>query len=117
MLGYGSANFNQGTWGKGIQQGFLKNTSTVDVQVASLATWVGYAHNRSTVSVDFFGGLTLGAFADFQGTSTMYASKILMTWDGNLDLGSGTSTMYSSGFIAWDGQLVSDATWTTQTIS
>jgi hypothetical protein len=40
-----------------------------------------------------------------------------MTWDGNVDLGSGTSTVYSSGYIAWDSQLVDDATWTTQTIS
>jgi len=117
MLGFGSANFNQGTFGKGVQQGFVKPASVVDVQIANYVNWVGFAHNNATVNVDIFGGLIKGAFADIQGTTTIYASKILMTWDGNLDLGSGTSTVYSSGHIAWDGQLVADTTWTTQTVT
>ena len=117
MLGFGSANFNQGTFGKGVQQGFVKPASVVDVQVANYAIWPGFAHNDATANVDIFGGLIKGAFVDIQGTATIYASKILMTWDGNLDLGSGTSTVYSTGYIAWDSQLVTDATWTTQTIS
>ncbi len=116
MLGFGSANYGQATYGKGVQQGFVKPTSVADVQVANYAIWAGFAHNNSTVNVDIFGGLIQGAFAEFQGTTTIYASNILMTWDGNLDLGSGTATMYSSGIIAWDGQTVSDSTWTTQTV-
>ena len=74
MLGYGSANFNEGRYG-------------------------------------------IGALVDIQGTSTVYANNVLMRWAGNLDLGSGTSTVYSSGYIAWDSQLVADATWTNQTVS
>ena len=119
MLGFGSAKFNQGTYGKGVQQGFVKSAAVADVQVANHAIWAAYP----TYSIDgtatalFFGGLIQGAFLDIQGTTTIYASNILMTWDGNLDLGSGTSTIYSSGYIAWDGQSVADTTWTTQTIS
>ena len=117
MLGFGSANFNQGTFGKGVQQGFVKPASVADVQVANHVIWPGFVLNNSTVNVDIFGGLIKGAFVDIQGTATIYASKILMTWDGTVDLGAGTSTIYSSGYIAWDSQLVADATWTTQTIS
>ena len=117
MLGFGSAKFKQGTYGKGVQQGFIKPIGTVDVQVANYVIWPGFAHNHGTVNVDVFGGLIKGSFIDIQGTSTIYASNILMTWDGNVDLGSGTSTVYSSGYIAWDSQLVSDATWTNQTVS
>ena len=117
MLGFGSANFNQGRFGIGVQQGFVKPLSTVDVQVANHVIWPGFAQNNATVNVDIFGGIIKGSFADIQGTSTIYASNILMTWNGNVDLGSGTSTVYSSGYIAWDSQLVADATWTTQTIS
>lgn len=118
MLGFGSANYGQATYGKGVQQGFVSATSTTDVSTACHAIWQGWP----TFTIDasgtafFFGGLIQGAFAEFQGTTTIYASNILMTWDGNLDLGSGTATMYSAGKIAWDGQLVSDATWTTQTV-
>jgi len=117
MLGFGSANFNQGRYGIGVQQGFVNPLSTTDIQVANHVIWPGFAHNNSTVNVDIFGGLIKGSFLDIQGTTTIYASNILMTWDGNVDLGSGTSTVYSSGYIAWDSQLVDDATWTTQTIS
>jgi len=117
MLGFGSAKFNQGTYGKGVQQGFVKPASTADVQVANYANWVGFAHNNATVNVDIFGGLIKGSFLDIQGTGTIYSYPNGIVWKGNLNLGIGTSTIYSSGYIAWDGQLVDDATWTTQTVS
>jgi hypothetical protein len=119
MLGYGSANFNQGRYGIGVQQGFVKPVSTADVQVANHVIWAGYPAywiNASSTAL-IFGGLIQGAFLDIQGTSTVYANNVLMRWAGNLDLGSGTSTVYSSGYIAWDSQLVADATWTNQTVS
>jgi hypothetical protein len=118
MLGFGSAKFTQGTYGKGVQQGFVKPAGVADVQVANYAIWDAYPtfSINGTGTALFFGGLIQGAFADIRGTTTIYASNILMTWDGNLDLGSGTSTMYASCKIAWDGQEVADTTWTTQII-
>ena len=119
MLGFGSAKFNQGRYGIGVQQGFVKPVSTVDVQVACHALWEAYP----TFSINaigtalFFGGLIQGAFLDIQGTGTIYSYPNGIVWNGNLNLGIGTSTIYSSGYIAWDGQLVDDATWTTQTVS
>ena len=118
MLGFGSAKFNQGTSGKGVQQGFVKPASVADVQVANYALWEsGYINNNATTTVIFFGGLIQGAFIDIQGTGTIYSYPNGIVWKGNLDLGIGTSTIYSSGFIAWDSQLVDDGSWTTQTVS
>jgi len=117
MLGFGSAKFNQGTFGKGVQQGFVKPASTADVQVACHALWQAYNHEQATSTIFFYGGLIQGAFLDIQGTGTIYSYPNGIVWNGNLDLGIGTSTMYSSGIIAWDGQSVSDTTWTTQTVS
>tara|TARA_R110000824_G_scaffold60348_1_gene161399 strand:+ start:208 stop:567 length:360 start_codon:yes stop_codon:yes gene_type:complete len=119
MLGYGSANFNQGRYGIGVQQGFVNPASVADVQVSNHVIWSPvptYSINASSVAL-IFGGLIQGALVDIQGTSTVYANNVLMRWAGNLDLGSGTSTVYSSGYIAWDSQLVADATWTNQTVS
>jgi len=117
MLGFGSANFNQGRYGIGVQQGFVKSASVADVQIANHVIWPGFAQNNANSTALIFGGLIQGAFLDIQGTSTIYANNVLMTWAGNLDLGVGTSTMYSFGKIAWDSQLVSDATWTNQIVS
>ena len=117
MLGFGSAKFNQGRFGIGVQQGFVKSASVADVQVANHVIWPGFAHNNATTNVDIFGGLNKGAFAYIQGTGTIYSYPNGIVWNGNLDLGSGTSTVYSSGYIAWDSQLVSDTTWTNQTVS
>ena len=118
MIGYGAGLYSQGNFNKGVMGGWVKTSASVDVQVANYAIWSAYPKYSiyATGAAFFFGGLTQGSFALFQGTTTMYASNIKMTWDGNLDLGSGTSTMYSSGFIAWDGQSVDDASWTTQTV-
>ena len=119
MEGFGSANFSQGRYGIGVQQGFVKSASVADVQIANHVIWSPvptYSINASSTAL-IFGGLIQGAFLDIQGTSTIYANNVLMIWAGNLNLGVGTSTMYSFGKIAWDSQLVSDATWTNQTVS
>ncbi|MBT4050096.1 MAG: hypothetical protein HOE64_17245 [Nitrospina sp.] len=116
QAGFGSANYGQANFGIGVKQGYVLSSSKTVVGFGCVATWQGWADERTNTYVDVYPVRMPGAFANFQGTTTIYASNILMTWDGNLDLGSGTATMYSAGKIAWDGQLVSDATWTTQTV-
>ena len=116
MLGFGSAKFNQGTFGKGVQQGFVKSAVTSDAQVANYVIWGGYARSNSTVDVDVSGFRTAGAFLDIQNTSTVFSYPSGFIWDGKVDFGSGTSTMYAACKIAWDGQEVADTTWTTQII-
>ena len=46
----------------------------------------------------------------------MIASGIKMTWDGAVPLGVENSTLMTFGYIAWDGQLVDETTWTPQII-
>ena len=67
MLGFGSANFNQGTFGKGVMQGHTDLDATSTVKTFAIAQWESVHSEANSTS--------------------------------------------------WDGQLVDDATWTTQTIS
>jgi len=117
MLGFGSANFNQGTFGKGVVVGHTDLDATSIVNTFGIAQWES-AHSvaGSTSTVLMFGGLIHGATGYIQGTGTMYSYPVF-TWAGFGDIGTEQSTISTFGYIAWDGQLVDDATWTTQTVS
>ena len=117
MLGFGSAKFNQGTFGKGVMRGHGNVPSTSIVNTFGIAHWESTRSLVTSVGVLLtFGGLIHGASGYMQGTSTMYSHPVF-TWAGFGDIGSIPSTISSFGYIAWDGQLVDDATWTTQTVS
>jgi len=117
MLGFGSAKFNQGTFGKGVMVGHGSPVSTSTVQSFGIAQWESTQSLVTSVGVVLsFGGLIQGASGYMQGTSTMYSHPVF-TWAGFGDIETAQSTVLSFGYIAWDGQLVDDATWTTQTVS
>ena len=117
MLGFGSANFNQGTFGKGVMVGHGSLDSTSTVQSFGIAHWESTQSLASSTSIVLsFGGLIHGATGYIPVTTTMYSYPVF-TWAGFGDIGSIPSTISSFGYIAWDGQLVDDATWTTQTVS
>ena len=117
MLGFGSAKFNQGTFGKGVMVGHGSPVSTATVKTFGIAHWEStHSLASSTSTVLMFGGLIHGATGFMQGTGTMYSHPVF-TWAGFGDIGTEQSTIFTFGQIAWDGQLVADATWTTQTIS
>jgi len=113
MQGFGSAKFSQGTFGKGVQQGFVKPASTADVQVANHAIWTAYPTGaiNAVTNVDVFGGQQKGAFMDIEATGTMYSYPNGIVWAGwNKNNASATTLIF--GYVAWDGQNVSDTTWT-----
>jgi hypothetical protein len=117
MLGFGSAKFNQGTFGKGVMVGHVSQASTSTAQTFGIAQWE--ATNTlatATTTVFTFGGLIHGATGYMQGTGTMYSHPVFQ-WAGFGDIGTEQSTFKSFGYIAWDSQLVADATWTNQTVS
>ena len=118
MTGYGAGLYSQANYNKGVIGGWVSNSTSSTVQINPFAIWTAYPTNsiNATSLAAFFGGMTQGSTVKIQGTGTVIASKILKQWLASTDLGVGTSTMYSSGHIAWDGQLVSDTTWTTQTV-
>jgi len=117
MLGFGSAKFNQGTFGKGVMQSHGSIASTSIVNTFAIAQWEStHSLTYSTATALMFGGLIQGASGYMQGTSTMYSFPVF-TWAGFGDIGTEQSTLLTFGHIAWDGQLVDDATWTTQTVS
>tara|TARA_R110002020_G_C16238469_1_gene768945 strand:- start:93 stop:449 length:357 start_codon:yes stop_codon:yes gene_type:complete len=117
MIGFGSANFNQGTFGKGVIQsyGIIASTSSV-AGTFGIAQWEStHTLSYSSSVVLTFGGLIQGATGYMQGTSTMYSYPVF-TWAGFGDLETEQSTISSFGQIAWDGQLVPDSTWTNQIV-
>ena len=116
MLGFGSANFNQGTFGKGVMVGHGSLDSTSTVQSFGIAQWEAtntLATGASTVFTS--GSLLLGGTSYMQGTGTMYSYPVA-TWAGFGDLRV-QGAILTFGHLAWDKQDVPDATWTTQTVS
>ena len=117
MLGFGSANFNQGTFCKGVMQAHGNVPSTATVNTFGIAQWES-THSlvySSSIAL-MFGGLIQGASGYMQGTGTMYSFPVF-TWAGFGDIETAQGTVLTFGFIAWDGQSVSDTTWTDQTVS
>jgi len=117
MLGFGSAKFNQGTFGKGVMQSYGSIASTSIVNTFAIAQWESthsLVYSASTALM--FGGLIQGASGYMQGTSTMYSFPN-PTWAGFGDIETVQGTVSTFGHIAWDGQSVADSTWTTQTVS
>ena len=116
MLGFGSAKFNQGTFGKGVIVGHTDLDATSTVNTFGIAQWPGHTSTSSTSTVLMFGGLLLGGTSYMQGTGTMYSYPV-STWAGFGDTVTVQGTILTFGHLAWDKQDLSDATWTTQTVS
>lgn len=118
MLYFGSRNFGQANFGRG-----LITTAVDESQTTSNMDAAGYILfdtstflNTATTNVDIAGGIQRNVTINISPTSTVITSGILMKWQAFGDLGVGTSTVSASGYIAWDSQLVSDGTWTTQIV-
>jgi len=115
MIGFGSEIFSQGTFGKGVMQGHIDLDATSTVKTFGVAEWEATnALINSSGVLKPFGGLIKGGTTYIETITSMY-SYPNFTWAG-FDIASETATVSTSGYIAWDGQLIPDATWTTQII-
>ena len=118
MLYFGSRNFGQANFGKGLITTAVDETLTTStMQVA------GYrliedctVIPKAVVNVDIAAVIQRMWVLHVQPTATVIASGIQMQWQAWTNLGQGTVTVSSSGYIAWDSQITPDATWTTQTV-
>ena len=119
MLYFGSRNFGAGNWGKGlITTAVDESKSTSTMMVAGYRFYdTSTLHSKGVVNVDIASGLVQGGFLNLEATGTTIVSGIKMTWKPQMANMSALGTIQNSGFIAWDSQLVDDATWTTQTVS
>ncbi len=119
MLYFGSRNFGQANFGHE-----LISQATVDeVTTTSNMDVAGYLlFNTCTLDVQVeadpqvAAGIQRMGFLDVRPTTTVISSGIKMTWVPNMAVPKSTVTTQVSGFIAWDSQIVDDATWTTQTV-
>ena len=119
MLYFGSRNFGEGNWGKGlITTSVDESQSTSTMMVAGYRFYnTGTIHSKGIVNADIASGLVQGGFLDMTATGTTIMSGIKMTWKPQIPNMSAIGTIQNSGFIAWDSQLTDDAIWTTQPVS
>jgi len=118
MLSFGSRNFGQANFGKGLITTAVDETlttSNMDVAGYLLFDKCGI-DPQATVNVDIAAGIQRMGYLHIKPTATMIGSGIQMEWMGWTNLGQGTVTVLSSGYIAWDSQIVDDETWTTQIV-
>ena len=118
MLYFGSRNFGQANFGKGLITTAVDETLTTStMQVAGYNFFnTGTLIPQAVANVDIAAGMVRLGYLNITPDATMIASKVLMEWKASTNLGVGTSTIYSSGYIAWDSQIVDDTDWTTQTV-
>ena len=118
MLYFGSRDFGQANFGKGLITTAVDETLTTStMQVAGYRFIADCTIDpKAVVNVDIAPYRIFSGYAHLQPTATMVASKILMRWEARTNLGVGTATVQTSGKLAWDSQVTDDATWTTQTV-
>jgi len=115
MVGFGSANYNQGTFGKGVMVAHGNVASSSIVNCFGVAEWLATnTEINSTTTISSFGGLSKGGMVNIQSVCTMQGYPNFI-W-GAFETASATTTLSSFGYVAWDGQQITDATWTTQLI-
>ena len=118
MIGFGSQNFGQSNFGYGIGYRTVDEVNlTSSMDVAGYLTFnTCTAHNQTASTVSAASGLLQGANSHLNGTSIVTVAGIKMIWHPHSGLNLVTPSVQSSGKLAWDGQNLVDASWTTQTI-
>ena len=118
MLYFGSRNFGQANFGKGLITTAVDETlTTSNMDVAGYLIFDTCAiDTQPTVNVDIAAGIQRMGHLDIRPNVTVITSGIKMVWVPNMATPTSTATTQVSGFIAWDSQFVDDATWTTQTV-
>jgi len=115
MEGFGSANFSQGTYGKGVMKGHTEMDATSTVKTFGIAEWTAtHSFINSETSVKANGGVFMGGNSFMQSVTNL-KSHPNMIWAG-YETSSNQTAFFASGHIAWDSQLVDDSTWTTQIV-
>jgi hypothetical protein len=109
-LEFGANNF-------GLTSGrFARIQATATTQVAGEATFSAAVHTPGVTTMGAFGGTVVGAWGIGNSITTLAASATFEI-SGFIAMPATVSTMDAFAYIAWDGQLVPDSTWTTQTVN
>ena len=119
MLYFGSRNFGQANFGAELisQSAVDETLSTSTMEVAGYRLIEDCVLQPvGTANVDIAAGIQRMGYFHIKPTATVIASGVKMEWMAWTNLGVGTVNMDVSGHIAWDSQLVADATWTTQIV-
>ena len=117
MLYFGSRNFGQANFGKGLITTSVSNSTTSDMTVACHLLFNNCRVRPTAVTnADVASGLLQGGFVHVPLNGTTIVSGIKMFWHPKLPVTVITTNTDASAKLAWDGQTVADTTWTTQTV-
>ena len=118
MLYFGSRNFGQANFGKGLIKTAVDETlTTSNMDVAGYLLFDTCTLDpQATANIDVAAGIQRMGHLDIRPTSTVIASRILMEWHPQLATPKSTVTNQISGYIAWDSQLTDATTWTEQIV-
>ena len=118
MLYFGSRNFGQANFGKG-----LIKTAVDEVSTTSNMDVAGYLifdtctlDQQAACNMDVAAGIQRMGFLNITPEATIITSGVLMEWHPQMATPKSTVTTQVSGFIAWDSQLVDSTTWTEQIV-
>jgi hypothetical protein len=119
MLYFGSRNFGQANFGKGLITTAVDETLTTSTMQVAGYRFIntGSIYPKAITNVDIAAGMVRLGYLNITPDATIIASGVKMEWRAWTNLGQGTVNMDVSGYIAWDSQLTDAATWTTQTVS
>tara|TARA_Y100001951_G_scaffold101205_1_gene105734 strand:+ start:998 stop:1351 length:354 start_codon:yes stop_codon:yes gene_type:complete len=116
MLYFGSRNFGEGNWGKG-----LITTAVDETLTTSTMQCAGYNFfntstflNKSVTNVDTAGSLLKTGNLEVEGSATVKVRPFAIFFSRQSNPATGTMQVF--GKIAWDSQFVDDATWTDQEV-
>ena len=118
MLYFGSRNFGQANFGKGLIKTAVDETlTTSNMDVAGYLLFdTCTLDQQAACNMDVAAGIQIMGHLKITPDTTIIASGIKMTWVPQMAMPKSTVITQVSGFIAWDSQLTDETTWTTQTV-
>ena len=118
MLYFGSRNFVQANFGKGLIKTAVDETlTTANMDAAAYLLFDKCAADpQPTSNMDVAGGIERIGYLNITPTTTIISSGVLMEWHPQMATPKSVVTKQVSAFIAWDYQPVDETSWTTQTV-
>ena len=119
MLYFGSRNFGQANFGKGLIKTAVDETlTTSNMDVAGYLIFdTCTLDQQAACNMDVAAGIQRMGHLNITPDTTIIASGIKMTWVPQMATPKSTATTQLSGFIAWDSQLVDATTWTEEIVN
>ena len=115
MEGFGAGTFGGTNFGFSPSSAYVSLAASATMRGVSMVVWSGSAHHAGVTTLGAVGGAGIGGWAAGGSVTTLNAQgSFVVVGSARLPA---SVTFAAAPYIAWDGQAVPDATWTTQTVN